>query len=179
MLSRSINMFNTSRHVALDVETTGLSPRSGHRIIEIGAVVIDEGYLTSEFSSLIRIDRKIPRQAQCIHGISDEILAGEQEAEEVLPQLYDFLGGSVIIAHNARFDMAFLRQEFKRIALKFSNEAVCTLKMSKKMYPGLPNYRLDTVYRHLFGEVGQDINRHRALDDARMAARIWMEMVKR
>ena len=173
-------MFNvTSRHVALDVETTGLSPRSGHRVIEIGAVVIDEGRLTTEFSSLIRIDRKIPRQAQCIHGISDEMLAGEQKAEAVLPQLYDFLGDSIIIAHNARFDMAFLRQEFKRIAMRLRNEAVCTLKMSKKMYPGLPNYMLDTVYRHLFGDIGKDIHRHRALDDARMAARIWMEMMKR
>ena len=53
------------------------------------------------------------------------------------------------------------------------------MEMSRKRYPGLPNYNLDTVYRHLFGEIATDILRHRALDDARMAARIWMEMVKR
>jgi len=169
---------NPSRHIALDVETTGLSPRSG-RVIEIGAVMIDNGRLTDEFSSLIRIDRKIPRQAQCIHGISDEMLAGERKAGEVLPLLLDFLEDSTIVAHNARFDMAFLRQEFERISVRLKNRAVCTLKMSKAIYPGLSNHRLDTVYRHLFGEIDKDIRRHRALDDARMAARIWMEMVKR
>ncbi len=168
----------SSRHVALDVETTGLSPRNC-RVIEIGAVMIDNGHLTNEFSSLIRIDQKIPRQAQCIHGISDEMLAGERTAEEVLPPLYDFLGDNTIIAHNARFDMAFLRQEFHRISLQLRNNAVCTLKMSKMIYPGLSNHRLDTVYSHLFGEIDNNIRRHRALDDARMAARIWMEMVKR
>ncbi|MBW2598868.1 MAG: 3'-5' exonuclease, partial [Deltaproteobacteria bacterium] len=59
------------------------------------------------------------------------------------------------------------------------NMSVCTLEMSRRLYPGLPDHKLDTVYRHLFGEIRKDTQRHRALDDARMAARIWMEMVKR
>lgn len=164
------------RHIVLDIETTGLSPRRGHRIIEIGAIAIDGGCSTEEFCSLVGIDRKIPLEVQRIHGITDEMLAGESGADEVLPRLYDFLGDGVIVAHNARFDLGFLRHEFGRLALPLKNRSVCTLEMSRQLYPHLPNHKLDTVYRHLFGEIRADIRRHRALDDARMTARIWMEM---
>jgi len=164
------------RHVILDIETTGLSPRRGHRIIEIGAIAISNGDSPEEFHSLIKIDRKIPLQARRIHGISDEMLAGEPKAEEVLPRLYGFLGDSIIVAHNARFDVGFLRHEFDRLQLQMQNRSVCTLEMSRRVYPHLPNHRLDTVHRHLFGEIKTDAQRHRALDDAWMAARIWMEM---
>jgi len=169
-------MPHAPRHVVLDIETTGLSPRRGHRIIEIGAIAIEEGHPAEEFCSLVKIDRKIPLQAQRIHGISDEMLAGQRGAEEVLPRLYDFLGDGVIVAHNARFDVEFLRHEFGRISLQLKNRSVCTLEMSRRFYPKLQNHKLDTVYRHLFGEIRTDIRRHRALDDARMAVRIWMEM---
>lgn len=164
------------RHVVLDIETTGLSPRRGHRIVEIGAIAIEEGCSTEEFCSLVKIDRKIPLQVQKIHGISDEMLEGEQMAEEVLPRLFDFLGDSAIVAHNARFDFEFLRHEFGRISMQLKNSSVCTLKMSRRLYPRLSNHKLDTVYRHLFGEIKTGIQRHRALDDARMTARIWMKM---
>ena len=171
-------MLHSPRHVVVDIETTGLSPRRGHRIIEIGAIVVEDGCPTEEFCSLIQIDRKIPREVQRIHGITDEMLAGQPGADEVLPQLRDFLGDGVIVAHNARFDMGFLRHEFERLSLPLRNRSVCTLQMSRRFYPHLPNHRLDTVYRHLFGGIRTDIQRHRALDDARMAARIWMEMMK-
>jgi len=164
------------RHIVLDVETTGLSPRRGHRIIEIGAIAIEEGHSAEEFCSLIKVDRTIPLDVQQIHGITDEMLAGEPGAEEVLPRLYAFLGDGVIVAHNARFDLGFLRHEFARLSLPLRNRSLCTLEMSRRLYPRLPDHKLDTVYRHLFGEIGGDVRRHRALDDAWMAARIWMEI---
>ncbi len=169
----------TFRHVALDVETTGLFPQRGHRIIEIGAIAIEGGCLAEKFSSLVKIDRKIPHQVQRIHGISDEMLEEQPKAEEVLPRFYDFLGDSIIVAHNARFDVEFLRHEFSRLSLTLKNRYVCTMEMSRNCYTGLPNYKLDTVYRHLFGEIEAGIQIHRALDDAKMAARIWLEIVKR
>ena len=169
-------MFRVPRHIAVDIETTGLSPRRGHRIIEIGAIAIEDGCPAESFCSLIRIDREIPREVQRIHGITDEMLAGQPGAGEVLPQLRDFLGDGVIVAHNARFDMGFLRHEFERLSLPLRNRSACTLQRSRRLYPHLPNHRLDTVYRHLFGDIREDIQRHRALDDARMAARIWIAM---
>ena len=82
-------MLNASfRYVTLDVETTGLSPRNGHRIIEIGAVAIEGGSISEEFWSLVSVDRKIPQKAQRIHGITDEMLDGQPGAKEVLPRLY-------------------------------------------------------------------------------------------
>ncbi|MBN2397125.1 MAG: 3'-5' exonuclease [Deltaproteobacteria bacterium] len=168
-----------SRHVVIDVETTGLSPRRGHRIVEVGAIAIEEGRPREEFCSLVKIDRKIPPEVQRIHGITDEMLAGEPGAEEVLPRLYAFLGDGVIVAHNARFDLGFLRHEFGRLSLSLKNRSVCTLEMCRRLYPRLPDYKLDTVYRHLFGEIRGDIRRHRALDDAWMAARIWMVIQQR
>jgi DNA polymerase III subunit epsilon len=169
-------MFHVHRHVILDIETTGLSPCRGHRIIEIGAIALENGHPAEEFCSLIKVDRTIPLEVQQIHGITDEMLAGEPGAEEVLPRLYDFLGDGVIVAHNARFDLGFLRHEFARLSLPLRNRSLCTLQMSWRLYPRLPDHKLDTVYRHLFGEIGGNIRRHRALDDARMAARIWMEI---
>ena len=175
-----VRMLNTTfRHVALDIETTGLFPQRGYRIIEIGAIAIEEGCPVEKFCSFVKIDRKIPRQTRWIHGISDEMLEGQPEAEEVLPRFYDFLRDDVIVAHNARFDVEFLRHEFSRLSLTLKNRSVCTLEMSRKLYPGLPNHRLDTVYRHLFGKIAANVQRHRALDDAKMAAEIWLEMVKR
>lgn len=165
--------------IALDVETTGLSPRRGHRIIEIGAVAIEGGKLAGEFSSLIDAGRKIPLQVQRIHGITDEMLMNQPKPGEVISRLRDFLGDSIIVAHNARFDMEFLRHEFSRLSLKVNNNSACTLKMSRKLYPQLPNHRLDTVYKYLFGKIEAGIQRHRALDDAKMVARIWMEMARR
>jgi len=167
------------RCVALDVETTGLSPRNGHRIIEIGAVSIEGDRITEEFESLVNVERKISSNVQRIHGISNEMLVNQPKFEELFPRLRSFLKNNIIIAHNARFDRDFLRHEAGRMSMTLNNRYICTMEMSRKRYPELPNYKLDTVYRHLFGAIVTDIRRHRALDDARMAARIWMEMVKR
>ncbi len=167
---------STHRHVALDIETTGLSPRKGHKIIEIGAIAIEEKRPTEQFCSLVKIDQKIPLRVQLTHGITDEMLDRQPGTEEVLPKFYDFLKDSIIVAHNARFDVEFLRYEFGRISLQLNNRSVCTQAMSRRLYPELTNHKLDTVYRHLFGKPKTDIQRHRALDDAWMAARIWMEM---
>jgi len=166
------------RHVALDIETTGLSPQRGHRIIEIGAVSIEKGCIKDEFCSLVRIDRKIGLHAQRVHGITDKMLRDQPRLEDVLPKFHMFLRDSVVVAHNARFDMEFLRCEFERISLDLNNRYICTLEMSRKLYTGLPNHKLETVYRHLIGKNVAHIQMHRALDDARMAADIWLEMVK-
>ncbi|MBN2569843.1 MAG: 3'-5' exonuclease [Deltaproteobacteria bacterium] len=172
-------MNESFRYVALDIETTGLSPRKGHRMIEIGAVAIEEGCMTEEFESLVSVERKISPKVQRIHGISNDMLINQPKFGDIFPRLQFFLKDSIIIAHNAWFDMDFLRREAGRLSMTLNNRYICTMEMSKKRYPGLLNYKLDTVYRHLFGEIPPDIRRHRALDDARMAARIWMEMVKR
>jgi DNA polymerase III epsilon subunit family exonuclease len=162
------------RFVAFDVETTGLNAWRGDKIIEIAAVAIDNGLIGEEFHSLIGIERSIPKTATKLHGITSEMLSDQPKAEEVLRDFRQFIGRSVLVAHNADFDMSFLRWECSRTGLSLSNRCICTLKLSKKLYPGLPNYKLGTVAKHILGIEIDENKRHRALDDARMAAKIWI-----
>ena len=165
-----------NRYVALDVETTGLLPKNGDRVIEIGAVAIENQSIIAEFSSLIDAGKMIPRRVQQVHGITNEMLYGEPRPDEVLPEFYKFIAGSILIAHNASFDIGFLRHEFALLGMSLNNRSLCTLKMSRKQYPHLPNHKLETVGRYLLGESCRQMQMHRALDDAKLAAMIWLEM---
>lgn len=165
------------RIIAVDVETTGLSALRGGRIIEIGAVAVDESGITDEFHSLVDPGAHITAQAQRVHGITNAMLSGKPKPEAVLHDLFRYIEGSVLVAHNASFDVTFLRHEFGRLGLGFNNPYLCTLALSRKRFPNLRDHKLETVYRHLVGSP-EGIRMHRALDDARMAARIWMEMAR-
>lgn len=167
------------RCVVVDVETTGLSPGYGDRVIEVGAVALEEDEIVSEFSSLIRVEKNIPRHVSKIHGITNGMLIGQPLPEGVYPSFGDFIGGALLVAHNARFDVAFLRHEFGRQGLAFDNRSVCTLELARRRLPQLSNHRLETVYRHLFGALPEGASRHRALDDARLTARVWGELGRR
>ncbi len=176
MMKRSSR--KNKHYIAIDVETTGLSPRHGGRVIELAAVALEDNDLGEEFQSLINPGVHVPKVVQRIHGITDAALQGQPPPEYVFRQFQAFIGTGTLIAHNAPFDMGFLRAEFKRQDIAMQNPNLCTLKMSRKQLPGLPDYKLATVYRHLFGELPVD-PQHRALADARMAGRIWLEIMER
>jgi DNA polymerase-3 subunit epsilon len=167
------------RHVVVDVETTGLSPRHGHRVIEIGAVAIEDGAVVGEFASLIDAGVSVPLVVQAIHGITDEMLAGQPTPEQVLPLFNKFIQESVLVAHNAAFDLLFLRHEFARLGLGIPHPHRCTLELSRRRLPRLSDHKLETVYLHLFPDDGLHRQNHRALDDARMTARIWLKLTER
>ena len=164
------------RHVIVDLETTGLSPRHGHRVIEIGAVAVENGAIAEEFSTLIDAGVPIPPSVQAIHGITDEMLEGQPPPGEILPRFYAFIADSVLVAHNAAFDIRFLRHEFARLKIHLSNRHFCTLEMSRLRLPRLPDHTLETIYLHLFPDADFLRQNHRALDDARMTARIWLKL---
>ena len=178
MLSHN-HLNSTNRYVALDVETTGFSPKNGDRVIEIGAVAIENQSIIAEFSSLIDAGKMIPWQVQKVHGITNEMLYGKPKSDEVLPEFYKFITGSILVAHNAAFDIGFLRHEFALLGMSLNNRSLCTLKMSRKRYPHLPNHKLETVSRYLLRKSANQMRMHRALDDAKLAAAIWLKMVKR
>ncbi|RJQ20052.1 MAG: 3'-5' exonuclease [Nitrospiraceae bacterium] len=160
------------RYIIIDVETTGLAPNRGDRVIEVGALMLVNNEVAEEFHSLIYIHEQIPFRVQLVHGISNEMLNGWPEADEVYPRLKRFVGKSTIVAHNAQFDMKFLRYEFSCLGLELNNPYKCTLQLSRKRLPHLPNHRLETVYCHVTGK-NPEGRSHRALGDARMAAEIW------
>jgi DNA polymerase-3 subunit epsilon len=165
------------RHVVVDLETTGLSPRHGHRVIEIGAVAVENGAIMEEFSTLIDAGVPIPPHVQAIHGITDEMLEGKPPPEEVFPRFYAFIAGSILVAHNAAFDVRFLRHEFARLKMNLPHRHLCTLEMSRLRLPRLPDHTLETIYLHLFPDADFLRQNHRALDDARMTAKIWLKMI--
>jgi DNA polymerase III subunit epsilon len=169
-------MSTIHRHVVVDLETTGLSPRQGHRVIEIGAVSVENGALVGEFTTLINPGVTVPTVVQAIHGITDEMLEGQPPPEEVFPLFSAFIADSILVAHNAAFDIGFLRHEFARLKMGLPNRHVCTLEMSRLRLPRLIDRTLETVYLHLFPEAGLHRQNHRALDDARMTAKIWLKM---
>ena len=169
----------SSETVAIDVETTGLSPASGHRVIEIAAVRVSGHGLGESFHSLIDCGRPVPSRVRRVHGIGDEMLAGQPGPALVFERFRHFIGNSPLVAHNAAFDRAFIRHEFGRLGWRFNNRIHCTLALSRRHLPDLPDYRLETVFRHLFPEDGDALRLHRALDDARVAGRIWMTFLDR
>ena len=160
--------------VAVDVETTGLSPAYGHRVIEIAAVRVSGNGLGEEFHSLIDCGRKISPGARQVHGITDVMLWGQPLPDFAFDNFRRFVGNSNLVAHNAAFDRAFLRHEFGRLGWQFNNRMHCTLALSRRHFSDLADHRLETVFRHLFPDEGETLRLHRALDDARAAGRIWL-----
>ena len=164
------------RYVVVDLETTGLWPRQGHRVIEIGAVAIEAGRVVGEFTTLIDAGVPVPPVVQAIHGITDEMLAGQPPPEQAFTRFASFITASVLIAHNAPFDIRFLRHEFARLGMALPHHYLCTLEMSRRRLPRLADHTLETVYQHLCPDAAFLRQNHRALDDARMTAQIWLKL---
>lgn len=161
---------------AVDIETTGMSAAFGDRVIEVGVVCIQHGIVSSGFEQLIQTSRRISRDAARVHGITKQMLQGQPLANEVFSRFREFIGSHILISHNAQFEARFLRQEFACIGRLFSNRLICTLELARHRMPGLPNYRLETVARQLLGDLPSDVHLHRALDDARLTARVWLAL---
>jgi DNA polymerase III subunit epsilon len=171
-------MDHNGRFVVFDVETTGLSPFQGDRVIEIGAVAIENLSICDEFNSLVNPGIRIPFSVQRIHGINNIMLDGQPKPEVVFRDFYRFINGALLVAHNAKFDLNFLRAEMANVGLELGNRSQCTLQMSRRWFPDLPNYRLETVARHVLGEVPENVTLHRALHDARLTSAVWLEIMK-
>ena len=165
-----------TRYVAVDVETTGLSTQRGGRVIELGAVAVEHGNVVAEFETLINVDAAISYGAWRVHGISKQMLAGKPVPAVFWPDFHTFVADAGLVAHNAPFDSAFVRHELGLLGFGLPNQWHCTVRLARRLLLQLPNYKLDTVYRYLFGSLPRGVNRHRALDDARMAARVWVAL---
>lgn len=147
----------------LDLETTGASAR-GDRITEIGLIRVDNGVEVDEWSQLVNPGMSIPPEIQRLTGISNAMVADAPYFHEVARQLLDRLGDAVMVAHNARFDFGFLKSEYARLGITFSAKTLCTVRLSRALFPGEQRHNLDTlIERH--GLTG--IDRHRALGDTR------------
>jgi DNA polymerase-3 subunit epsilon len=150
--------------VFVDLETTGATAHFD-RITEIGVVEVDCGNYTGEWSSLVNPKKRIPPNIQALTGINDAMVADAPTFEDLAPELFRRLEGKVLVAHNARFDHGFLRNEFRRLGFQYAPKVLCTVKLSRRLYPQERRHNLDSlIERH---GLSCD-NRHRALADARV-----------
>lgn len=165
-----------AKFVFFDLETTGLSPR-GCRIIEMAALrVADGGIVAGSFHSLVSIDERLPYFITRLTGITEDMLWEEgKPIEEVFPDFCAFVGDLPLVAYNVSFDMGFLRTEAARQKIRLTNTPVCALAIARARVPGLPNYKLKTVARHLGVDSEQT---HRALDDCEMGLRVYTESMR-
>ena len=129
--------------VFLDLETTGATATSD-RITEIGLIEVDDGQFSGEWSTLVNPQTRIPPFIESLTGISNAMVADAPTFNEIAVALKERLDGKLLIAHNARFDYGFLKNEFARLDMRYSSDLLCTVKLSRKLYPGHSKHNLDT-----------------------------------
>jgi DNA polymerase-3 subunit epsilon len=163
--------FLRSPLVILDLETTGLDSRT-QRVTEIALLRIEEGRVVATWQSLINPTIRIPQDNFELTGISDAMVASAPVFSEVIPLLNDHLNDAVVVAHNASFDRGFLQEEFRRAACVFDKPMLCTVELSRLLFPLEKRHNLDSIiYRHnLHVE-----NRHRAMGDVQL---VWQWLQK-
>lgn len=155
-------------YVVIDVETTG-GKTAGHRITEIGAVKVINGRVVDTWSSLINPQRHIPKFITQLTGISNEMVSDAPLFCEVVDRLEAFMQGSVFVAHNVNFDYGFFKLEYERLTRPFSMPKLCTVRETRKYFPGLTSYSLGNLCREFDIEL---TSHHRALCDAQAAAQL-------
>ena len=158
--------------IVLDFESTGLNTGTA-RIIEIGAVRLENGIVADSLQLLVDPGEPLPRKITEITGITDNMLQGQPPASEVLPKLMEFIGDNPIAAHNASFDAELLKAELGRLGLSFTQPVMDTLSYARKLYPALKSFRLSALCKHLGVSLK---NAHRAVHDATATARCLQAM---
>lgn len=159
--------------VVFDIETTGFSPLTC-KIIEIGAVRVENGQITDRFSTFVNPKVPIPFRIEQLTGINDSMVMEAPEIEKVLPEFLEFCQGAVMVAHNADFDMSFIMENCRQQGLSDQFTYVDTVGMARFLLPALNRFKLDTVAK----AVGVPLqNHHRAVDDAGCTADIFVKFV--
>jgi DNA polymerase III epsilon subunit len=165
-----------------DVETTGLDPKKGHRIVEIAGVRIENGIILTEsvFSTFVNPERDIPWEVRQINHITNELVADAPSIMTVLPQFLEFAKGSFLFAHNATFDMGFLENE-KEFCWGYMDlpECLCTMKLSQSLFPTASRHNLDMLSERLGLQMPSREDRHRALPDVILTANALLSMLQK
>jgi len=166
------------REIVLDTETTGLDPKQGHRIIEIGCIEL-VNYVPSgrEFHQFINPERDVPEGAQQVHGISTAFLSDKPVFREIADSFLQFIADSTLIIHNASFDVGFLNHELgllPRDSISF-DRVVDTLALARRKHPAGPN-SLDALCKRYRIDLSER-TKHGALLDSELLARVYMELI--
>ncbi len=159
-----------------DTETTGLNPSEGDEIIQIGATRIVNGKLlkSESFEQLVDPQRELPEASTKIHGITPEMLAGQPPLGRVLPAFHAFARDTVLVAHNAAFDMRFLELKEQSLGIRFDQPVLDTLLLSAALHPSQESHRLEAICERMGVHV---MGRHTALGDAIVTGEVFLRMI--
>jgi len=160
----------------IDFETTGLSPESGDRIIEVGIAILSGGRIIDRYQSFVNPQVRIPSVVSSLTGINDSMVRTAPKAAQVMPEIINFVGDLPLVAHNASFDKRFMDSELRRTGHRATTEFICSLRVARRVYPGAPNHKLATLVSLAGVQPAEQY--HRALGDAEMTAGLWTRMVK-
>jgi DNA polymerase-3 subunit epsilon len=171
----TVSVTTTRELIILDFETTGLVP--GHdRTIEVAATLLVNHRPVAAFSQLMDPGRRLDPFITWLTGITNEMLRGQPRPEEVMPHLRRFMGGRPIVAHNASFDRRFLQAELARAGLGADNEFLCTMRLARRLEPGLPSYRLDALVQSLDLRLPGASHFHRSVADVNHTVALWQRL---
>lgn len=165
-------MTNTSgsrRFAIVDIETTG-GNSEGNKITEVAIITLDDGVVTNEWSSLINPERSIPYHITQLTGIDDELVAEAPKFFQVAKKIVELTEDRVFVAHNVFFDYRFLQREFQELGFSFRRDVLCTVRLARRAFPGLPSYSLSNLSRHF--QLTR-VKEHRALDDTRACLEVF------
>ena len=159
--------------VVFDLETTGFSNKND-KITEIGAVKVKNFEIVDRFNELINPEKDISYKVQELTGITNDLIKDKPTIEEILPRFMEFVGDSVLVAHNAEFDIGFINQKCKEMNIEFKNKSVDTLMLARILLPHLKRFKLNNLTK----ELGVPLhNHHRAVDDAAATAQIFIKFL--
>ncbi|MBQ6844625.1 MAG: PolC-type DNA polymerase III [Agathobacter sp.] len=174
IVTESKGQYLQDSYVVFDIETTGFSPEI-NKIIEIGAVKVVGGKIVERYSTFVNPEVPIPFRIEELTHINDGMVVNAPKIEEVLPQFLQFCEGSVMVAHNADFDVSFIMKKAEQLGLSFQPTYVDTVAMARFLLPQLNRFKLDTVAK----AVGVLLdNHHRAVDDAACTAEIFVKFIE-
>ncbi len=165
------------KEIVLDTETTGISVKEGHRIVEIGCIELENLIPTkNKFHCYLNPERKVSEKALEIHGYTDEFLIDKKKFNEVVEDFLSFINGKRLIIHNAEFDLAHLNNELGLIGKdKINNEIIDTLSLSREKFPG-SSVSLDSLCKR-YGIDNSRRKQHTALIDCDLLARVYINLI--
>ena len=161
-------------YCVLDLETTGFSPKT-EKITEVGIMKIKDGKVIDEFSTFVNPEKPIPPKVVEVTNITDDMVQDAETIDKIFPKILEFIDGSVLVAHNASFDMGFLKYNAKQLGYEFDYTYVDTLALSRKIFPDLKKYKLGKIAEYL--KIKVEVA-HRALDDVDTTVKVYNEMMK-
>ena len=174
IIENSKNQSLDDRYVVFDLETTGLSPNTC-KIIEIGAVKVENGQIVDRFSTFVNPKEPIPYKIEELTSIRDDMVIDAPIDSEILPEFMKFCEGSIMVAHNAEFDMSFIKKNCDRQGISYDFTIGDTMTLAQLLLPNLNRFRLDTVAKAIGVHLG---NHHRAVDDAACTADIFLKFIE-